>query len=149
MIKLIFALCLCVASCAVLESKADGVYLGGWSKHVNQKGWERRGYGINQDHNLMMVEFKDWEIGTYKTTHFDTAVLAGRYFELFALDDIKIGVHAGVSYGYKYCNNPDRQLTESKFCPALMPEFRFTRWKLQPALLAMVDGVALSVKIDT
>lgn len=146
--KLIFIYMMLIASCCALESKADGVYVGGWSKHVNQKAWERSGYEINQQHDIIIIERDGWEMGHYTNTHFDKTWLAGRYFELFALDDIQLGVHVGASYGYKFCREIKPDATRSVFCPVIMPELRYTRWRVQPALLAISDGVAISFRVD-
>jgi len=137
-----------ITACCAIESRADGVYLGGWSKHTNQYAWTRHGYTLNQNHGLVMIEHKGWEVGHYTNTHFGSTYMAGRYVELYSVDDIQLGVHLGATYGYTHCREPSPEDSQKKICPAVMPEARFTRWKIQPALLMMANGVALTFKID-
>lgn len=146
--KLIFIYIMLIASCSVLESRANGVYVGGWSKHVNQKAWERAGYKINQQQNMIAVEFGGNIAGKYTNTFGKETFLAAHRFDLFALDDIKLSVLAGATYGYTFCNTPDKMATGKKLCPAVTPELRYTRYKIQPAIIAIHEGVALLVRVE-
>ena len=129
-------------------TNADGVYLGGLSKHFAEAAWKRDGYNLNNNQKLMAVEYKSYTVGTYVNTFHDRTHFVAKSFRLFELEDVQINIGIGLSYGYTYCRTQTTEFKDPTICPVLTPEFIYTKYKIQPVFLMIDDGVGFSLKTN-
>jgi hypothetical protein len=95
-----------------------------------------------------MIQHNGWEIGHYKNTFFDDTAVAGYFVPLANVGNFELGVHMVATYGYKFCINEMQVHKRDQVCAGVMPEIRYTRWKIQPTLISIGQGVAVSFKIQ-
>jgi hypothetical protein len=126
--------------------KADGVYVGGWSKHFNAEKWEERGWKVNSNQNFLAVEVDGYIAGHYTNSFGDSTYLAAKYIPIYSGHDIAFGGYLGATHGYKFCDGEARMSDNDRTCGAAIPEIRYTKYQLQPSLLIMKNGVALTFK---
>lgn len=143
-------------SCLILLSLpnfsiANSIYLGLVSAHFN---WE---YGCfhercqqfktpNHNHNLIMIEYKGYEIGSFKNSYSDQTFLIARQIELGVFSDLRAIAHIGVDYGYHVCSGEARWNTKNLFCPRLMFEIEYTKYRFQPVIIFFGEGMAISTR---
>ena len=130
------------------QSLADGLYTGAWSYHYYKDEAEAAGYKINSNQNLIAYERNSYMIGYFKNSFGYDTVIASKYFNLYDNHDIKLGLYAGINYGYRWCGNDYSHNQDAVICPHLIPEFRYTKYKLQPSILLIQYGAALTFRWD-
>ncbi len=130
------------------KAKADGVYFGGWSKHFDEKKWEKNGWKVNSNQKFLALEFNGFIGGHYTNSFGDSTYLAAKYLPLYSGHNIAFGGYIGATHGYKFCSGDKSISTKSLTCFTAIPEIRFTKYDLQPSLLIMKNGVALSLKLS-
>lgn len=129
-------------------ANADGLYTGAWSYHVTADDRKRAGKPLNQDHELIAVEYESYYAGHYVNSLNHSTYLLGKYIELYETGYFKFGILAGVTYGYKTCYKPENKSTQSVYCPMFMPEARYTKYKVQPSVFVMQEGAAIALRWD-
>lgn len=143
---LLTALLLIIAN----NSIADGLYTGAWSHHFVKDEWEAKGWDMNENHKLIAYQYKKIITGHYYNSFGQSTVLLNVEIASYQFYDIKTTLYGGFTYGYSFCDGdkPKTYTDPKKACPDLMPEFKYTKYKLQPALLIIGFGVAGSLYWD-
>jgi len=128
-------------------AKADGLYTGAWSHHFTEKSWKRK-FPINPNQNLLAYEYNSYIVGTYQNSLGDTSYLLNKYFDLYKTENFQYGLYAGAVYGYRFCMGKNNVSMQDKktTCLDALPEIRYTKYKLQPAILLFSEGVAITFR---
>ena len=126
------------------NSFADGLYTGAWSYHLHQDKWREVGWPLNQTHNLIAYQHDKYLVGYYKNSFGDDTYMIDIDVYSKQFHDIKFTLYAGASYGYRFCAFEEADFSERKACPHAFPEFKYTKFKTQPAFLIMPCCIAIS-----
>lgn len=88
-----------IASMALIASMSvhadTAVYLGGWSHHFRDHG------ETNETHNLVMVEYENFLVGTMENSYDHRSVILGYGVDLRETDYVDIRLVAGAMSGYQ------------------------------------------------
>jgi len=141
--KTILALLLILAT---NYATADGLYTGAWSYHFHKDKWREVGWPLNQTHNLIAYKKNKYLFGYYKNSFGDDTIMLDREIYSSQYHDVKFTLYAGVSYGYRFCALEEADFSHQKACLHAVPEIRYTKYKLQPAILIMPCCLALSFR---
>jgi len=117
---------------------ADGVYVGGVSKHLFQKG-------MNENNPLLAVEVNNYIVGGFKNSYSDFTVFAAKNFNLKTFDNFSLGVMLGVTYGYD-CQY--ESICLNNFIPVSSPYVSFTKYNIKPTVLLFGEALYFTVKIN-
>ncbi len=123
------------------SAKADNLYTGAWSYHINSTP-----FITNETHHLLAYEHDRLIVGAFKNSYGDLTAVVGSRFELFEAGDFRGGIYLGITYGYRTCDNMAKGNPDRVFCPAVVPEISYTRYKLQPTVMLLGNAIALSFK---
>ena len=127
-------------------SIADGLYTGAWSYHSDKEFMDRNKEPLTEDNELLAYEYKTFYAGHMINSRGHSTYLAGKFFKLYRGHDLSFGVIAGVSYGYRSCIGPENGKTKPIYCAIAIPEIRYTKYDLQPSILILSNGAAISLR---
>jgi len=144
--KLAWLVLVVLGSCQPVA--ADGIYTGMWSWHTPAYKQEAASHGnvINGNHHLIAVETDGWILGEYENSFSVESQLFAKRFPLLTASHWQLSVIGGAVHGYYYCEGEAWNNKEKKTCPAAIPELRYTRFKLQPAVMVFAGGVAVALR---
>ena len=135
-------------TCALLDvisfsAQADAIYLGAWSKHIQPHETID-----NESHNLVGIEYGGYMVSSFKNSFGLETYGVAKRFEIFQTQNFKAGLYVGVSYGYRgSCSQSEGLETDAKvFCPLVVPEIVYTKYKTQIAVSLMGNAIAIGPK---
>jgi len=82
-----------------LTSKADAIYLGGWSKHFGGSV-DNDGYELNEKHDMVAVEYDNIIAGTFINSYHKRGYLLGYQYNLIEEKYANLDIMAGGLNGY-------------------------------------------------
>jgi hypothetical protein len=138
----ILILLLMFFSLSVNAHTNEYLYLGAWSKHINDEGYEQ-----NSTHNLIGYNKHGIVAGVFKNTYNDRAYFFGGELKSYQYKDFQFNLYGVVVFGYYECfgGKPDGAQMR-KICPTLTPEFVYTKYKLQPTVSILVKAVTVGAR---
>lgn len=130
------------------NSIADGLYTGAWSYHFNRDEWREKGWPLNENHQLIAYQHGKVIAGHYYNSFGDSSVMLNIEIAHYQYHDIRTTLYGGAIYGYSFCegDQPKTMHDPKKVCPNFLPEFRYTKYSFQPALLIIGKGVTVSFR---
>jgi len=128
------------------DSRADGIYVGGWSHHFNADKFEEHGWDLNENQRFVAVEYNNYLAGHFYNSYGDSTYFAAKYFKAFSFGDLEFGAHVGASYGYKFCAYENSMHDSSQLCAMAGPVVSYTKFAIQPTLIAIKDGFVVTFK---
>ena len=144
---------LMVNSCSPVH--ADDVYIGGWSKHLNDnnknKDQEPTEYQFNGDHSLFAYEYDNYVVGHFYNSYYDSTWFASRRFPIATAGDFSLNLHAGITYGYKSCEFSKLDYSVEGppvYCPMIVPEISYDRYMIRPTLMIVGNAFVVTFKIN-
>lgn len=146
--KIVFTvvLLMCVSNSYAEDRHKIGIYTGAWSYHYGYKKMKAEGRVVNQDHNLIAVEYRGYYLGRYINTLNNETYAFGKYFKFYEWNDIEFGMVGGISYGYADCLGTEKANEDPKVCPFYLPEARYSKYNVQPAIFLLQKGGGASIK---
>lgn len=135
--KIIIAILMVITANTVM---ADGLYTGAWSYHPNRDEWRKDGWELNENNQLIAYRYGKYTGGHFYNSFGDSTVFVSVELVTKQIYDFKATLYGGATHGYPYCSgreHPKTEHDEAKTCAALMPEIRYTKYHLQPALFLM------------
>ena len=134
--KIIMALFIClIANC----SMADSLYTGAWSYHpIPDKDVD------HSSHNLIGYEHNTLLVAAYKNSYGKASLFVAKRLEFIDEPTWKAAVNVGINYGYYKCLRVDME--EKTWCPAVVPEISYTKYKVQPTLSLFGKAIVLAFK---
>jgi len=137
-----------VLTCLLLDvisfqAQADSISLGAWSKHINP-GPEVN----NETHELIAIEYHGYAVWHFKNSFSRETFAVAKYYDLFEKGYFKGGLYVGMTYGYRgACDKAGGHLSDPKvFCPMVVPEITYTKYKTQITVGLMVNAIAIGPK---
>lgn len=126
---------------------SDGLYLGGWSQHFNTKG--DGSITLNESHNIVAVEYNNWLVGYFKNSYNDDSGVVARKYRIMSGNNLSFDVAIGTVYGYRTCERRSTYPNGSskKWCPAVVPEISYTKYRVQPSVMVMSSAVVVAIKV--
>lgn len=140
--------CALFVLCFVFIEKAKAeegkyLYLGAWSYHLNDPDRDLK----NETHYLFAYKQDKVLGGVFKNSYNDWTVFVGR--EIFSREfgDISFKLYGGGTYGYWRCYG-GREIGDSSrdLCGLLLPEFTYTKYKIQPSLAALGNAATITFR---
>jgi hypothetical protein len=126
------------------NSFADGLYIGAWSYHPNRDDWRDDGWELNENNQLIAYRHGKYTGGHFYNSFGDSTVFVSVELASKQIYDFKATLYGGATHGYPYCGNrskPKNANYKAQTCGALMPEIRYTRYRLQPAFFLMERNI--------
>src|SRR5690554_5139755 len=116
---------------------ADGVtvHLGGWSPGRDYDG-QIDGWEPNTSHELIAVTYRGLMVGRFKNSYYQDTHVIAKSFHVWSGGHLEANIMAGAMYGYSHCYSGEYHPPgePARWCPALLPELAYTRWRVQPVL---------------
>lgn len=124
---------------------ADGLYTGAWSYHFNREDWRNDGYTLNENNQLLAYQYDKYILGHFYNSFGDSSVLLNVEVASYQFHDFKATLYGGAVYGYMFCEYERSRVGEKKICPNFLPVLKYTRYSIQPTILPLRRGLALSI----
>ncbi len=126
---------------------ADGLYTGAWSYHFNREEWREKGWELNENNQLIAYKYGKVVAGHFYNSFGDSTAMINIEIANYQFHDIRATLYGGGTYGYSFCDGdqPKTKHDPKKFCASLSPEFKYTKYSLQPSLSIIGKGVAASL----
>ncbi len=143
-LKVVFAVLFLVAG---LESRADSLYLGGYtqhfsgfpdSAHTNKREWVT-------NNNLIAYEHNGIGVGYFLNSFGQDSVFIEKKMNLFKNGWLDISGNGGAVWGYRGCSAKDED-PQTRLCPNVNLEFAFGQYQLQPVIVLQIKSVTLTTK---
>ena len=116
----------------------------------------RKPMELNENHNLLAVQYKNFMFGYFKNSFYEDSALLGYkiYHKEFFHSQFRFDLYTGVSYGYRDCFSKysetlmkDYSEQSQKVCPLAVPMVTYTGSDLVQPYVALF-GSALTVGLS-
>lgn len=119
-------------------TKADSIYIGGWSTHIASPDSQ-----YNQDHRLIAYDNEEWLFAAFRNSYDRDSFAVAKGWHRNT-SKFRLSMYGGVVYGYRSCFGDDGE--EGRICPLIVPSVAWTGYRLQPALFLMGEALVASVR---
>lgn len=125
----------------------DYIYLGAWSKHIDQDTQYWDGNKYNESHQLIGYQHNSYMLGHYKNSFNESTFVATKNFEK-KVNDFSFFIAVGATHGYTDCENKKQHYgKDPKVCGYYQAGIAYTKHRLQPVFGLSGSIAVLSFRI--
>lgn len=128
-----------------LAAEANGLYLGGWSSHLDGSK-DKTGYEYNEKHDLIAVEYNQIFVGTMLNSYSDRSFVAGYSFEPLSTEYVDFKLLVGAVHGYQEKHN--KILRVGSLNGFVAPVMEINTPYIKPTVMLFGKAVTLTFKVE-